>query len=140
MKSLISIILVVCVSTVFAQTTASDAIIGTWRIESGLDIDIYKQGSKYLGEIVALNGFNGGQVLDEFNSDDEKVNDSLIGRIIIFHLAYDEKSGTWDNGKMYAPHMGFHANLEIKSVEDNVITAVGSKLFLWHTENWEKIE
>lgn len=31
------------------------------------------------------------------------------------------------------------ANLEIKKVEGNELTAVGSKLIFWHTEVWTKL-
>jgi uncharacterized protein (DUF2147 family) len=136
---LISLLLISAVVSVQDHDIKPDAIIGNWRLENGLDIEIYKQNSNYCGKIIALNGFNDDQQLDEYNSDEAHEKDSLIGKVIINHLAYNKEEKTWGNGKMYAPHMGMFANLDIKSVNGDTITAVGSKLFFWHTEQWVKL-
>ena len=105
-----------------------------------MDIDIYKQNTNYCAKIIALNGFNNNQQLDEQNSDEAHEKDSLIGKVIINELTYNTKNNTWGNGKMYAPHMGIFANLDIKEINGDTITAVGSKFFFWHTEQWIKLK
>ena len=125
----------------YAQSTKiENAIVGVWKIERGLHIKIYLKDSKYYGDIVSLNGFNNGQKLDEHNPDKSKKGEQLVGKTIISHLEYDSKNAIWKKGKMYAPHMGITANLEIESVENNTIVAVGSKFFFWHTEHWIKVD
>lgn len=121
-----------------SPTDPSDGIIGTWRLENSIDLEIYKSGPKYSGKIAALNGFNDGQTLDSHNSDKERQNDPLVGKVILTNLSYNTEEGIWENGKMYAPHMGFFANLEIKEVAGNEITAVGSKFLFWHAETWTR--
>jgi hypothetical protein len=116
----------------------ADRIIGVWKLENQIDLKIYKYHSKYYGKIIALNGFNDGQILDSYNPKDKFVKDSLIGKVILSGLEYNQKEKKWQNGKMYAPNMGFFANLEIENVSSTALTAVGSKFMFWHTEHWQK--
>jgi hypothetical protein len=117
----------------------ANKVVGKWHLENGLDIDIYEQNGKYHGKIIALNDFNDGQKLDEKNPDKSLRNRSLLGIVLLKNLSYNVEKGIWEDGKMYAPHMGMTANLEIKKVASNTLTAVGSKLLFWHTEEWQRI-
>jgi hypothetical protein len=121
------------------QSKQADDIIGTWRLEVGLDLNIYKIGEVYEGRIVALNNFNDGQILDEHNPEKGNRLDSLKGKIIMKNLKYDLEEKTWNDGTMYAPHKGMTVDLEIKEASDLSITAVGSKYIFWHTDKWLKL-
>lgn len=132
------LIIVTCLIT-FNSFSQRDKIVGKWKLENKLDIEIYEKEGFFFGKIIALNGFNDGQLLDEHNSDKKLRGKSLIGLVLMKNLEYNKEKGVWEDGEMYAPHMGIKANLEIKKVEGKVLTAVGSKLFFWHTEEWIKI-
>jgi hypothetical protein len=119
-----------------ANHTSSDDIIGVWKLENGIDLEIYKSGPYYLGKIHALNGFNKGQIIDIHNPDQESTKDSLVGKNMITNLKYNSKKNNWENGTMYAPHLGIFANLEIKNCTTDTLTAVGSKFMFWRTEYW----
>lgn len=118
---------------------AANKVVGKWHLENGLDIEIYEQDGKYHGKIIALNDFNDGQKLDKKNPDKSLRNRSLLGVMLLKDLSYNAEKDVWENGKMYASHMGMIANLEIKKATSNTITAVGSKLLFWHTEEWQRI-
>ncbi len=115
-------------------------VVGVWRIENGLDIQIFERDGKFYGKIVALNGFNEGQAKDIYNSKEKHHSRSLIGMEIITDLKFHVKDQVWTGGKMYAPHMGISANLEILKIENNTAWAEGSKFFFWHEEQWKRIK
>lgn len=72
---------------------ARQKIVGKWKLENGLDMEIYQQNDKFYGKIIALNGFNDGQKLDEHNPDKSLRSRSLIGLVILKDLEYDEEDG-----------------------------------------------
>ena len=118
----------------FAQQ--ADEIIGNYHLPNDLDIEIFKDNGKYLGKIIALNGFEDGQTNDINNPDNSKQNDLLIGKIIITNLEYDKEEKQWLNGKMYGPEKGMIFNLKITEIHQNEIEIVGSKYLFWKTMTW----
>jgi hypothetical protein len=124
-------------SVVFAQK--ADEIIGKYHLPNNLDIEIFKQGDKYFGKIIALNKFNNGQTKDLNNPNELHRNDSLIGKIIIKNLEFDKESKQWLNGAIYAPEKGMILNLKVTDIRKSEIIVVGSKYFFWKTLQWKKI-
>ena len=53
-KSILIIILFISV-TIFAQQ--ADDIIGKYHLTNGLDVEIFKDGNRYNGKIIALNDY-----------------------------------------------------------------------------------
>ena len=117
----------------------ADEIIGNYHLPNNLDIEIYKDGSKYFGKIIALNGFEDGQKKDLNNPDKLKQSEILTGKIIIKNLEYNTEKKQWLNGSMYGPEKGMVFNLKITEMRENEIQIVGSKYFIWKTLNWKKI-
>ena len=122
---------------VFAQK--ADDIIGKYHLPNKLDLEIYKSGSKYFGKIIALNGYEGGQITDVKNPDESKRSQPLIGMVILKNLEWDAKEKQWVNGKMYGPEKGMGFNLKVTEIFAHKIEVVGSKYFFWHTLEWNRI-
>lgn len=121
----------------FAQKAGD--IIGKYRLPNKLDIEIFKLKDKYYGKIIALNGYQDGQIKDYKNPDKSKQNDLLINKLIIRELEYNAEEGEWHDGTMYGPEKGMYFNLKITEITDIGIEVVGSKYLFWHTLFWEKI-
>lgn len=121
----------------FAQQ--ADIIIGKYRLPNKLDIEIFENNEKYFGKIIALNGFENGQLLDINNPDHSKRNDLLIGKLIIENLEYDQKEKKWIKGIMYGAEKGMYFNLKVTEVRQNEIVVVGSKFIMWKTLEWKKL-
>lgn len=124
-------------SILFAQK--ADIIIGKYKLPNKLDIEIFEESGKYFGKIIALNGFENGQLLDINNPDRSKRNDPLMGKLIIKDLEYDRKEKKWINGSMYGAEKGMYFNLLITEVRANGIDVVGSKFIMRKHIEWEKI-
>ncbi|MEE4197823.1 MAG: DUF2147 domain-containing protein [Bacteroidales bacterium] len=116
-----------------------DEILGSWLLPDNLEIEIFKRGDKYYGKIIDVYGFNDGQEKDIHNPDQLKRNDRLVGKVIISGLEYDQKSGEWINGTIYAPHKGITLDLTIIEINGRSLEAKGSKLFFSKTIIWKRI-
>jgi len=116
-----------------------DKILGNWLLPDNLEIEIFKKGDKYFGKITDVYGFNDGQEKDIHNPDKSKHNDQLVGKIIISGLEYDQKSGEWINGTIYAPQKGLTLDLTIIKINGKTLEAKGSKLFFSKKITWERI-
>jgi uncharacterized protein (DUF2147 family) len=114
-------------------------IVGRYRLPNQLEIEIYPTEKGYTGKIVALNNFENGQTKDLNNRDKKEREKPLLGKVIIEELTYDADSEQWSGGTMYAPEKGMTVNLKVKSVNDSVAVAEGSKLLFKKTINWERI-
>ena len=135
--SFIISIVFLTISAAFGQQ--ADQIIGKYHLPNDLDVEIFKDGGKYFGKIIALNNFEEGQQTDVNNPDKSKRNDSLIGMVIIKNLEYDPEKNEWINGSMYGPEKGMIFNLKVTEIRENEIEVVGSKFILWRTLTWKKI-
>ncbi len=124
-------------STLYSQQ--ADQIIGEYKLPNQLKIKIYKVDNKFFGKITSLDGYNNGQIKDIKNPDEAKRNDSLLGKVIIEGLKYDNKKDEWVDGSMYGPEKGIKFNLKITEIAGNRATVVGSKFFFWHTLTWQKL-
>lgn len=116
-----------------------DKILGNWLLPDNFEIEIFKKGDKYYGRIIDVYGFNGGQEKDIYNPDKSKRNDSLVGKVIISGLEYDQKSGEWINGTIYAPQKGLTLDLTILKINDKALEAKGSKFFFSKKITWKRI-
>jgi hypothetical protein len=136
MKKRILIIVLLISVTIFAQQ--ADDIIGKYHLPNDLDIEIFKESSKYSGKIIALNNYP--ETKDIKNSDKSKHDDLLLGKVIITNLKFDNDEKEWKKGKMYGPDKGMTVNLEVTEYSDDEITIVGSKFVFWKTMKWKKIK
>ena len=123
----------------FGYSQNPDAIIGKYRLPNKLDVEIYKQENNYFGKIIALNGYQDGRTTDLKNPDKSKRNDSLVGKVIIENLKFDNDEKEWIDGKMYGAEKGMFFNLKIIDIKKDEITVVGSKFLFWRTLSWKKI-
>ena len=132
----ISIILVFT-TMLFAQQ--ADIIIGKYSLPNKLDIEIIENSGKYFGKIIALNGFENGQLKDINNPDRSKRNDPLLGNLIIKDLEFDRDEKKWINGTMYGAEKGLYFNLLIAVVRADEIVVVGSKFIMRKSLEWKKL-
>ncbi len=138
LKSILTLsLIVVFTSMLFAQQ--ADIIIGKYRLPNKLDIEIFENSGKYFGKIIALNGFEDGQLKDINNPDRSQRNDPLLGKLIIKDLEYDKDEKKWINGSMYGAEKGMYFNLLIAEVRANEIAVVGSKLIMRKSLEWKKL-
>lgn len=131
------IILFFSISVIFAQQ--ADDVIGKYRLPNNLDVEIFKGNNKYLGKIVALNGYENGETKDFKNPDILKRNELLLEKVIIENLEFDSDDQQWINGSMYGPEKGMVFNLKVTEIRDDEIEIVGSKYFFRRTLEWEKL-
>ena len=117
----------------------ADDIIGEYHLPNKLDIEIYKSNGKYFGKIIALNGYEDGQIKDFRNPDDSKQTDLLLGKVIIKNLEFESEDKQWINGSMYGPEKGMNFDLKITEIREKEIEVVGSKYFFWHTIMWDRL-
>ncbi|MBW1296496.1 DUF2147 domain-containing protein [Aquimarina litoralis] len=93
----------------FTQPVTPETYIGTWQIEGGSIIEIYKEGDVFAGKINKraenpISNFNG---LDNKNPDPALRNRSLLGMDILTNLKYEKGELTGgtiynaDSGKTY---------------------------------------
>ena len=80
-------------SMLFAQQ--ADLIVGKYSLPNKLDVEIFENSGKYFGRIIALNGFENGQLKDINNPDRSQRNDLLMGKLIIEDLEYDKDEKKW---------------------------------------------
>jgi len=138
LKSILALSLIVVFSSMlFAQQ--ADIIVGKYRLPNKLDIEIFENSGKYFGKIIALNGFEDGQLKDTNNPDRSQRNDPLLGKLIIKDLEYDKDEKKWINGSMYGAEKGMYFNLLIAEVRANEIAVVGSKLIMRKSLEWKKL-
>ena len=137
-KGIIITVIVLFIATInYAQQ--ADDIIGKYHLPNKLDIEIFKNNSKYSGKIIALNGYEGGQTTDFKNPNLSKKDDLLLGKVIINNLVFDTEEKHWVNGEMYGPEKGVVFNLKIVKIRENEIEVVGSKYIFWRTLEWKKL-
>ena len=138
LKSILIIsIITVFTSMLFAQQ--ADLIVGKYSLPNKLNIEIFETSGKYFGKIIALNGFENGQLKDINNPDRSKRKDPLLGKLIIENLEYDKAEKKWINGSMYGAEKGLYFNLLIAEVRENEISVVGSKFIMRKTVDWKKL-
>ena len=124
-------------SMLFAQQ--ADLIVGKYSLPNKLDVEIFENSGKYFGRIIALNGFENGQLKDINNPDRSQRNDLLMGKLIIEDLEYDKDEKKWINGSMYGAEKGLYFNLLIAEVRENEIAVVGSKFIMKKSLEWKKL-
>ena len=136
MNKITTLLFLLISNFIFAQN--ADDIIGKYHLPNNLDVELYKKGDTYYGKIIALNGYENGQMTDIKNPDESKRKDSLIGKIIIEDLRFDKEEKQWFDGKMYGAEKGMFFNMKVTEIHKNEITVVGSKFLFWRTLTWTK--
>ena len=123
----------------FILAQNADDIIGKYHLPNNLDVEFFKKGDTLFGKIIALNGYENGQMIDVKNPDESKRKDLLVGKIIIENLKFDKVERQWLDGKMYGPEKGMFFNLKVTNINNKEIVVVGSKFLFWRTLIWKKI-
>ncbi len=90
--------------------STNDKIVGVWlNEEKDCRIKVYREGSKYYGKIVWLDGMDEPgwkPVLDDQNPDPEKRKRPLLGLMLLTNFEYDKKVDDWRSGEIYDPRSG----------------------------------
>lgn len=105
MKSIISLLLIVFSTTIFAQN--ADDIVGVWWTEDkDGKVEIYKKGDVYYGKLIWLKepNENGKPKLDDENPDPKLRNRPLQGLVLLSGLVFE--GDEWDDGEIYDPESG----------------------------------
>lgn len=140
MKSLFKTIvaLLVLASSAEAQINA-DAIIGEWlSAKKDSRVQIYKQGTKYYGNIV---WGTGNTHTDDKNPDATLRNRQLIGLTILKDFVFDGDD-TWEDGTIYDPREGktYSSKMTLKNNGQLSIRGyVGISLF-GRSELWTRMK
>jgi len=132
-------LIIIMLISVFTFAQKADDIIGKYHLPNKLDVEIVKYNGKYYGKIIALNGYEDGQIKDIKNPDKSKQNELLVGKLILKNLEFDEAKKEWINGEMYGPEKGMVFNLKVTEMRDKEIEVIGSKYLFWHTLTWAKL-
>jgi len=122
-----------------SRQTQGPELEGCYKLPNELIIAITYENNYFVGTIIELGNFNGGQTRDVKNPDKIKREQPLAGKVIIRSLKYDSKEKKWIDGEMYAPQKGVWVDLEIESVSDTRLVAIGSKFLFSKKVVWERI-
>ncbi len=112
---------------------------GRYKLPNELTIEITYENNRFVGTIIELGNFNGGQTNDVKNPDKTKQEQPLKGKVIIRNLKYDSKEEKWVDGEMYAPKKGIWVDLEIETIHEDYLVAKGSKFLFSKKVVWERI-
>ena len=126
-------------SSLHAQNSHPDAIIGTWlTADKTGEITIFKDKNKYFGKITAGTS---DEKFDVHNPDKARRNDPLIGMIILKDLEYDSDDKTWEDGSVYDPKNGKRYSCNVKLVGPDVLKITGYIGFSWigRSEQWTRL-
>lgn len=121
-----------------------DDILGIWLNANGQgQIQIYKEGNKYFGEIFWLkepNGPKGNPKKDINNPDKTLQSQPLLGAILLRNFVYD--GGEWNNGRIYDPQNGKEYKCYIKLKDPKTLSLRGYIGFslLGRTEIWTRVK
>ena len=120
-----------------------DHIIGTWLTpgKEPAKIQIYKSGEHFMGKIIWLKtpDNNGKPKLDNNNPDKTKINNPVIGLLILTGFKFSG-DGKWEGGKIYDPESGktYSSNLTLQDKNTLKVRGyVGISLF-GRTEVWSR--
>jgi len=127
-KIILSIAFIFLSLNIFAQK--ADDIIGKYELPNKLQIEIYKQGDKYFGKVIALNGWENGETKDFKNPEKSEREKPLLGKVIIKDLEFDSDEKEWVNGTLYGPDKGMLVDFEVTEIRKKEVEAVVSKMFI----------
>jgi uncharacterized protein (DUF2147 family) len=141
MKYILSIISILIVLSLHAQTNADD-IVGIWLTggKEPAKIQVYKSGNKYFGKIVWLKypEKDGQPRVDRKNPEKNKQSQQIIGIVILNNFKFEDDE--WNDGKIYDPESGKTYSCVLSLKGKNVLNVrgyVGVSLF-GRTEVWNR--
>jgi uncharacterized protein (DUF2147 family) len=133
MKAALKILLFfVATTTLFAQSSAADSILGTWSTpKQESTVQIVKCGEAYCGSIQSMKT----PANDEHNSDPTLRSRPLVGAQIMTGFQY-AGSNTWNGGALYAPRRGKNISPDLvlttsDSLDVKVKMGIMSKTVTW---------
>jgi uncharacterized protein (DUF2147 family) len=130
---------------VMAQTSESDALVGTWLTASGkAHVRITKSGNYYYGRIVWLKeplDKDNKPKVDKNNPDKSKQSDPILGIRLLSGFEFKGKH-TWEEGTIYDPENG--KTYQCVITQDNPATLnirgfIGFSM-IGRTEVWKRVE
>ena len=148
MKQLLGLILSISMtfiaSTVIAQDSTPDAILGFWKTgEGNAVVQIYKQEDRFFGKIVWLKDPNdpatGKPKVDQKNEDPKLKGRPILGMINLRDFKF-AKAKHWEDGKIYDPKSGEDYSSKITLIDQNTIEVrgyVGISMF-GRTDTWKR--
>jgi uncharacterized protein (DUF2147 family) len=144
MKYLLTIILVLSSSTIWAQTSNADAILGIWKTGEGNGhVEIYKNGDKYQGKIVWLKEPNdpktGKPKTDIQHPDKSNHSRPILGLVNLWGFSF--KGKTYENGKIYDPKNGKEYKCVMTPKDANTLDVRGyvGITLIGRTDTWTRV-
>lgn len=142
-----SILMIVVCFMVFTKITfaqsGADIILGQWFTEEDkATVEIYKEGNKYFGKIVALKEplRNGKPKLDEKNPKPEQRTNPIIGLRFMWNFTYDDDD-EWVGGTIYDAESGKEYSCKMYYQKDKTLKVRGYILgmpFLGRSQVWTR--
>lgn len=100
---LFAVFMLFITTSVFAQTTDADKIIGSYMTEENKGkVTITKKDNKYYGTLVWTNVPD---ALDKNNPDEKQRKNKIAGKVILKDFVHTSNS-TWEKGTVYDPESG----------------------------------
>lgn len=138
LKFAIHIILLVGYLPILAaqHVSPADRICGKWITkEKNLIIQIYKQANDFKTRILWFKEDETGKDINEYydtNNPDPKLRDrKIVGMDIVDGLTYNEKTNSWENGKIYDAHHGRFWDSSAVISSDGFLKVTGYWKFKW---------
>jgi uncharacterized protein (DUF2147 family) len=117
-----------------AQNIVADQILGEWlNEEKDTRIEIYKNGSEYLGRLMWAENFleaDGKTLRKDINNTDKNLRTRSLQHIDLLHH-FTFVDDIWDNGKMYDPKSGktYNCLIKLRNETLEIRSYVGIPLF-----------
>ena len=130
----ITCIVLLLASHVYASEAEADVILGQWFTDGNESVvEIYKCGDMYCGKIVWLKEptkEDGSEKVDKNNPDESKRDRKIIGLNIVSDFEYSGRN-SWSNGSIYDPDKGktYSCKAKLKGDELSIRGFIGISAF-----------
>lgn len=119
-----------------SQASLANKICGKWiSKEKNLIIQIYRQADDFKTKILWFKNENSTrdihEYLDNKNPDPNLRNRKIVGMDIVDGLKYNEKTNSWENGKIYDAHHGRFWDSSAVISDEGFLKVTGYWKFKW---------
>jgi len=131
-------------STISANETKPDDIIGVWLIEENDEpvekIEIYKYDDMYFGKIIWIkqSDTTDNPVVDKKNKKKELRNRPLLGLEVLKGFSFDGE-GTWQGGEFYAHRKGRTVSPKLTLIDEHHLKIQVKILFVKKSFVWKLV-